>query len=214
MWHKIYYVKKMIFTLSTIIAELIKLCGLWLIVLWKSCQCTSAPLLNNWLPQSWSVLVRCTSSRITNKDTQGPLENIYFLKSISNNNSSPDCLSWHLPSFMTGSFTLCLDLHTGMPNRKCNWNWTLFFFTIFFYFFLHLKHEPLSQQRKGAMLTLWPIVTPNDILHVRAGNHHFFLELLVYLMICTPRLVLIFLTMVWNPKIYDLEWKKIIWYFW
>jgi hypothetical protein len=36
---------------------------------------------------------------------------------------------------------------------------------------------------------------------------------LVYLENCPPRLISLFLTMIWNPKIYDLEWKKIIRHF-
>ena len=47
----------------------------------------------------------------------------------------------------------------------------------------------------------------------RVGKQRFLSELLVYLENCPPRLVLLFLTIVGNPKIYDLEWKKIIWYF-
>ena len=42
----------------------------------------------------------------------------------------------------------------------------------------------------------------------RAGNRHFLLELLVYLKNCPPRFVLLFLTMVWNSKIYNLKWGE------
>ena len=48
----------------------------------------------------------------------------------------------------------------------------------------------------------------------RAGNQCFLSELLVYLKNCPQRLVLLFLTMVWNPKFYNLEWKEVIWSFW
>ena len=43
----------------------------------------------------------------------------------------------------------------------------------------------------------------------RAWNQRFLSELLVYLKNSPPRLVLLFLTRVWNPKIYNLEWKKL-----
>ena len=51
-------------------------------------------------------------------------------------------------------------------------------------------------------------------LRIRAGKHRFFSELLVYLENCPPRLISLFLKMIWNPKIYDLEWKKNYKTFW